>query len=102
MRVWLSRVTVAVPLPRSLSQDTITGFLLAGVGDASAGQPNNYMVVDQGARATAPTLYVSPPPLSVSPPSFVFASDRGVRARACVRRDHAGGDRGQVQGVYHQ
>lgn len=35
-------------------QDTITGFLLTGVGDASAGQPNNYMVVDQGAAQPLP------------------------------------------------
>ena len=32
-----------------LAQDTVTGFLLAGVGEASAGVPTNYMVVDQGA-----------------------------------------------------
>ena len=32
-----------------LVQDTVTGFLLAGVGEASAGVPSNYMVVDQGA-----------------------------------------------------
>lgn len=57
MRVRLS-VTSTEPLPRSLCQDTITGFLLAGVGDASAGQPNNYMVVDQGARATSPSPYI--------------------------------------------
>ena len=30
-------------------EDTVTGFLLAGVGEASAGVPSNYMVVDQGA-----------------------------------------------------
>jgi vacuolar-type H+-ATPase subunit F/Vma7 len=39
------------------AQDTITGFLLTGVGDASAGQPNNYMVVDQGvAQPLSPCL----------------------------------------------
>ena len=41
---------VHVPCCVASLQDTITGFLLTGVGDASAGQPNNYMVVDQGAH----------------------------------------------------
>jgi hypothetical protein len=42
-------------------QDTVTGFLLAGVGNATGGVPDNFIVVDQGGRASA--LLV----LSVSP-----------------------------------
>ena len=49
-----TRVLAYGPLTQ-LAQDTITGFLLAGVGNVDLRRKSNFLIVDQSARRAART-----------------------------------------------
>ena len=68
-------------------EETVTGMLLAGVGNVDARRTSNFMVVDSSAR---------PPPHRRRAPTGLLTSAPSSRAR----RDDTGADRGRLQAVH--